>query len=69
MLFRSLTPARSPEVGGAPPTGKFSQSTRFEYSPSKGTKKATFRVVLKDAVTGRVAAVSDPETIAIPDVC
>jgi hypothetical protein len=61
----STVPVRSPELGPIPPGGHFNEQVRLTYTPSAGARKATFRVLLKDA-TGRVVAQSDPETVPIP---
>jgi hypothetical protein len=59
------TPVRSPELGPVPSGGQFSKSTRFQYTPSPAARRATFRVLLKDAL-GRVVATSSPQTVPIP---
>ena len=61
----SKTPVRSPELGPVPNGGQFSRSTRLFYKVGANAHKATFRVLLKDAL-GRVVAQSEPQTVAIP---
>lgn len=61
----AAVPVRSPELGPIPTGGRFSEQVRLTYKPSANARKATFRVLLKDA-SGKVVAQSDPETVPIP---